>query len=322
MKVAIVGCGALGSYYGAKLCLSGAEVWFLLRSDYEIVRKEGVQIRSRDGDFHVQPRAANRPESIGPADLVVIGLKTTANGELPRLLHPLVHPGTSVLTLQNGLGNEEFLAQFIPPEQILGGLCFVCLNRVRPGLIHHIDHGRIVLGEFQRPPHQRTSEIAQLLQRAGVPCDVTSDLARAHWEKLTWNIPFNGLGVASCASLDAIHSGVVPRDRRLAACMTTDQLLADPAWHALVRELIAEVVRAARACGHPLEETIAETQIQRTLTMGAYKPSTLIDFERGQELELEALFLEPVRQARAAGVATPRLEKLARVLQDLQARSA
>jgi 2-dehydropantoate 2-reductase len=317
MKIAIVGCGALGSYYGAKLCRSGHDVWFLLRSDYHHVRQYGVHIRSRDGDFHVQPRTADRPESIGPADLVLVGLKTTANAQLPKLIPPLVDSGTAVVTLQNGLGNEECLARIVPPAQLLGGLCFVCLNRIQPGLIHHIDHGRVVVGEYQGKASDQTHAIAHLFRKAGIPCDVTDDLARAHWEKLTWNIPFNGLGVGSCAGWPAVQSGSLTPGRPSSACLTTDQLLADPSWHSLVRELIGEVVAAAGALGHVLDDAIAETQVQRTLTMGAYKPSTLIDFERGQELELEALFLEPLRQAREAGVPTPRLQNLTRILQAL-----
>ncbi len=314
MKIAIVGCGALGSFYGAILCRTGADVWFLLRSDFAAVRDRGVQVRSPLGHFQVHPKTAQHPADIGPVDLVVIGLKTTANDRLAPLVAPLLQCNTSVLTLQNGLGNEEALARFIPPEQILGGLCFVCLNRTAPGHIEHIDHGRVVLGEFQRQPLPRTHSIADLF-RSGVPCDVTDNLARAHWEKLAWNIPFNGLGVASCAGLDAVLHGR-PDARPLpdAPCLTTDRLLADPRWEKLARELILEVIQAARGCGHPLDDSQVELQIQRTQTMGAYKPSTLIDFERGQPLELDSLFLEPLRQARQAGVAAPRLENLTRVL--------
>ena len=99
MKVAVVGCGAVGSFYGAKLCRDGHEVHFLLRSDYEMVKRKGVSIRSREGDFHVRPKAAREPGEIGPADLVLIGLKTTANEQFPVLIPPLVGPKTVVLTL-------------------------------------------------------------------------------------------------------------------------------------------------------------------------------------------------------------------------------
>ena len=102
MKIAVVGCGAVGSYYGARLARGGDEAHFLLRSDYDAVKRQGVLVRSPEGDFQVWPQCARRPEEIGPADLVLIGLKTTANDAFARLLPPLVGPGTVLLTLQIG----------------------------------------------------------------------------------------------------------------------------------------------------------------------------------------------------------------------------
>ncbi|HWN93654.1 MAG TPA: 2-dehydropantoate 2-reductase N-terminal domain-containing protein, partial [Methylomirabilota bacterium] len=170
MKIGVVGCGALGSYYGAKLCRDGHAVHFLLRSDYDVVRRRGVFIRSLEGNFHVNPKCARTPGEIGVCDVVLIGLKTTANEQFPKLLPPLLGKNTAVLTLQNGLGNEDQLAALFPPAQILGGLCFVCLNRIEPGVIQHIDHGRIVLGEFAGWPEPRTHDIASAIRHSGVPC--------------------------------------------------------------------------------------------------------------------------------------------------------
>ena len=320
MKVAVVGSGAVGSFYGAKLCRPGHDVHFLLRSDYEVVRRKGVAIQSRDGDFHVHPVCARHPKQIGVTDLVLIALKMTANDRLPELIPPLVGPSTAIITLQNGLGNEEQLAKIVAPEKILGGLCFVCLNRAEPGVIHHIDHGAVVLGEFRRSPQPRTHQIAAMFREAGISCSVTENLAQAHWEKLTWNIPFNGLGVASAAGKKAVFTGQIQSGALVSPCLTTDKLLADPDWEQLVRELIREVIAAARALGFKLSDDLEQTQIARTLTMGAYKPSTLIDFERGQPLELQSLFLEPLRQAQAAGVNAPRLSKLCQVLSKLDQR--
>jgi 2-dehydropantoate 2-reductase len=315
MKIAVVGCGAVGSYYGAKLCRDHREVHFLLRSDYDVVRRKGVTIRSREGDFNARPKCARAPREIGPCGLVLIALKTTANHQLAELIPPLVNPHTAVLTLQNGLGNEECLAKLLPIGQIMGGLAFVCLNRVAPGVVHHIDHGALVLGEFQRWPEPRTHDIATMFRHAGVPCDVTDNLARAHWEKLTWNIPFNGLGVASCAGLNAFQNDAPVQ--RVGPCLTTDKLLEHPQWSLMVRELIQEVIATGRGLGFDLPDALADKQIERTLTMGAYKPSTVLDFENGMPLELEALFLAPLRQAQTANVETPRLEGLCRVLSGL-----
>ncbi len=360
MKIAIIGCGALGSYYGAQLCRSGQEVHFLLRSDYETVRRDGVQVLSADGNFSVRPHCARTPEEIGVCDLVIIGLKTTANAVLPTLLPLLVGPNTAVLTLQNGLGNEAQVAAIVGAEKTLGGLCFVCLNRTAPGVIQHIAHGKIVMGDyippseresvtrstsldqtiqaFQTPsfdqpaavhrtalrarkPQPRTLEITRVIQNSGIPCDVAENLEAAHWEKLVWNIPFNGLGVASAAGIDSILSGQLAPGQKLQPCLTTDLLLADPRWEKLVRELMMETIRAAQALGLDVPDDVANQQINRTLDMGPYKASTLIDYQRGQELELQALFLEPLAQAKRKNVPTPRLAGLCEILKELNPRS-
>ncbi len=316
-RIAVVGCGALGGFYGARLSRAGHDVRFLARSDYEVVRTEGVRVLGPEGEFTAHPGVARDPAEIGPCDLVLIGLKTTANGAFPRLLGPLVGPQTALLTLQNGLGNEEVLADLFGAARVLGGLCFVCLNRISPGVIHHLAHGRIVMGEYQRPRSSRSGQIAAWFRAAGVACDEVDNLEQAHWEKLVWNIPFNGLGVASAAGLAGVRGGRLSMDQPLGQCLPTDGLLSDPGWTELVRELMHETIRAARAQGLAVPESAAEDQIRRTREMGSYRASTLIDFERGLPLEIESLFGEPLRRAQAAGVATPRLAALHAVLAQL-----
>ena len=328
MRIAIVGCGAVGSYYGAKLLRAGQEVHFILRSDFEHVRRHGVRVLGSEGDFHVQPKCVRSPAEVGVCDLVLVALKTTANGEFARLLPPLVGAQTAVITLQNGLGNEEALARVVPAAQVLGGLCFVCLNRVSPGVIQHIAFGKVVLGEYRRWPEPRTHDLCAMFKHAGVPCRVADDLECAHWEKLVWNIPFNGLGVAAVAGWDVV-SGNAPvpakslRERCASPrCLATDALLGDPRWERLVRELMDEVIATANVLGHGISAAWVEKNIANTRTMGAYRASTLIDFEQGRALELGALFEEPLRLAQQHGVPTPRLARLVQVLRSLDAGRA
>jgi 2-dehydropantoate 2-reductase len=217
------------------------------------------------------------------------------------------------------LGNEEIISSIVGPDRVLGGLCFVCLNRVEPGVVHHIAHGRITLGEFQRWPEPRTHDIASAIRHAGVPCKVAADLMRARWEKLVWNIPFNGLGVASRAGYEAVLSGRMPEGAR-AKCLTTNELLGDPHWHELVRELMQEVIHAANAQGLAISPDLADRMIHLTGSMGAYKASTVLDFEARRAIELDSIFLEPLRRAQAATVSVPRLTTLCKILSDLSAR--
>ncbi|HOW64364.1 MAG TPA: 2-dehydropantoate 2-reductase [Candidatus Paceibacterota bacterium] len=322
MKIAMVGCGALGCFYAARLNRVLPDVHFLLRSDFAHVRDHGLRIESVDGDFFLRPRCAIAAEEIGPCDVVFIGLKTTANDQLGRLLPPLVTRHTLIVTLQNGLGNEEQLSVLFGPDNILGGLCFVCVNRLSPGHIRHTAYGRIVLGEFGRRSQSRTRALSGEFLKAGIPCEVTDDLARAHWEKLIWNIPFNGLGVAGAAGYEAVCEGVPSPRVPLGPCLPTDQLLADARWEALVRDLMREVIAAGRALGHDIDHGLAELNIDRTRSMGPYRASTLLDFERGLPIELESLFLTPLRWAEQAGVPMPRLSALCRLLVQLDSHRA
>lgn len=316
MKIAVVGCGALGSYYGAKLCRDGHEVHFLLRSDYETVKKNGVQIFSVDGNFVVRPHCALKPEEIGQCDLVLIGIKTTGNEQLKKFLPPLTGEKTMVLTMQNGLGNEELIAGIVGQEKVLGGLCYVCLNRLAPGEIHHFSGGYVVMGEFKRFPGERTHNLADMIRHTGIQCQVIENLERAHWEKLVWNIPFNGLGVAACAGYEAMVDSSI-EIRKKSGCLPTNKLLADPRWERLAREIMLEIIACAEAAGMPVPMSLAEKQMAFTRKLGCYRASTLMDFDRGLPLELDSLFVKPLERAHQLGVRVPFMERLCDVLKKL-----
>ncbi len=320
MKIAVVGCGALGCFYGARLCQTGQDVHLLLRSDYETIHDKGLRIDSADGEFRVHPHAYDASESIGKCDLVVVGLKTTGNDRFAELITPLLDGDTAILCLQNGLGNCEQLAELFGPERVLGGLCFVCLNRTAPGVVHHIAFDKVVLGELGRPPAKRTHAIAGLFKDANVPCEVSGNLEKSQWEKLVWNIPFNGLGVAGAVGLQALEDADRNMPVKLSPVMPTDQLLGNPLWEEWVRGLMSEIIAAANAKGLAVDASLEEQMVNYTRDMGEYRASTLVDFERGQPLEMESMFLEPLRQARATGVAISRLEALCAVLGRLDAR--
>jgi 2-dehydropantoate 2-reductase len=291
-SVAVVGSGAIGLYYGGRLAEAGDDVRFLARSDFDALSQNGIRAESVAGDFHL-PRVEvfRSPEEIGPVDLVIVSWKATANGALAETLPPLLHEGTQVLTLQNGLGNCESIAEIVGAERVCGGLCFVCVNRTAPGRISHTAGGRLTIGEFSKGLPGRAEAMAARFREAKIPAAATDDLLMAQWEKLVWNIPFNGLAVA--------EGGV-----------TTDVLLSDARTENTIRELMWEVVTAARAQGIPLDGALVETNIERTRPMGPYRPSTMIDFMEGRELELGPIWEEPLSRANAAGVATPALEKL------------
>lgn len=291
-RIAVVGAGAIGGYYGAKLAYAGRDVHFLMRGDLREVRRFGLRVRGKGENFRLaKVNCYTSTEAIGPCDLVLVALKTTSNSDLTSLVPPLLHEHTMLLTLQNGLGNEEFLADQFGAERVLGGLCFVCLNRVSRGVIEQYDHGRVAIGEFTGYPKPRTHDVSWEFKRSGVVCSVVANLALEHWGKLVWNIPFNGLSVT-------------------AGGIDTEAVLADENLRASALALMDEVIAAANKCGYPVRTAEALEQMKRTESMGAYKPSTLIDFEAGRPLEIEPIWGEPLRRAQAAGASVPRLEML------------
>ncbi len=291
-SIAIVGSGAIGLYYGGRLAQAGNDVRFLARSDAAALAKTGLDVRSVHGDFHLpHVQVARTPQEIGPVDLVIVAWKATANSHLAEILPPLLHDTTQVLTLQNGLGNCETIAAITGPERVLGGLCFVCINRISPGVISHTAGGRVSIGEWAVGLPGRAETIARRFKQAQIHASAVPNLAQAQWEKLIWNIPFNGLSVA--------EGGV-----------TTDTLLASAHTEADIRTLMTEVVTAARAQGIDLADGLIESNIERTRPMGAYRTSSMIDFVEGREVEVDPIWREPLRRAQAAGVSMPALEKL------------
>ena len=316
-KIAVVGSGAVGSFYGSKIALSGKNVNFLLRNDFETVANKGLHIQSVDGNYSLQPNIARHSEEIGECDLVLIALKTTANHNFTKLLSPLVGKQTALFTLQNGLGNETDLAKVFPKNPVFGGMCFVCLNRIAPGVVKHIAHGKIVMGRYNGPPDKQTENIAQLVRASGIRVEIAANLDCAKWEKLIWNIPFNGLGVAASAGLEAVMSGKLNPNHKVGECLATDQLLDKGPWEKLVSELMDEVISTARKLGYNIAQNAGEDQRARTRIMGSYRASTLIDFEANIPLELDDLFRKPLAVAQDSGIDAPRLTNLCSILEQL-----
>lgn len=298
MRIAIVGAGALGLYYGAMLQKGGEDVRFLLRRDYEAIMRQGLVVHSINGDFHLPGvRGFRRPEEIGEVDLVLVGLKSFANSLYSELITPLLGKETMILTLQNGLGNEEALASLFGAGRVLGGVAFLCSNRGEPGEVHHLGAGRILLGEFQKRGMERVEKLAKMFRAAGVECRAVSDLQKARWEKLVWNIPFNGICTLMLKPVDA--------------------LLSHDKTRLLVRDIMLEVIATANAQGlsEEIPTTLTGEMIRFSEPMGPYKPSMQIDREEGRQLELEAIFGQPLAAGARQGVGMPKVEMMYALLE-------
>jgi 2-dehydropantoate 2-reductase len=304
LRMAIVGSGSVGTYYGAKLAHGGSDVHFLMRGDLSAVQRDGIFVRGDGENFRVPKiNCYNSTKEIGPCDLVVIAVKATSNADLVDLIPPLLHERTIFLTLQNGLGNEEFLAEHFGAQRVLGALCFIAVDRHSKTEVERHAYGHIVLGQFKGNSQSRTREVAAEFTRANVHCALTDDLARERWRKLIWNIPFNGLSI-------------------LAGGIDTAAIVGDKNFRELTIALMKEVITAANQCGHALPHDAWHEHVKRSETMAGYKPSTLQDWETGKPLEIEAIWGEPVRRAAARGGKMPLTEMIYVLLNTMDRRRA
>jgi len=302
-RIGIIGTGAIGGFYGAMLARAGHDVHFLLRSEYETVARDGLLISSAvHGDLHLNPVQAYRGASDMPkCDWLLVGAKSTSNRQLAPLIVEAAADGAKVVVLQNGLGVEDDLRQALPDNiHLLGGLCFICAHRPALGRVEHQALGGVNLGYHSGPagPEQQLALVEEgvaLFRSAGVDSNRAADLAQARWQKLVWNVPYNGLSVL----LDA---GTAP-------------LMANPASRALIRSIMLEVCAAAAACGYPLPEVLADRMLASTDHMPNYLPSMYHDHVQNRPMELEAIYAAPLAAAAAVGQRMPKTEALYQALQ-------
>ena len=299
-KYAVIGTGALGGFYGGKLARAGLDVHFLFHSDYDHVKRNGLRVDSVDGDFHLKTVNAYATAGDMPkCDVVVVGLKTTQNHLFKTLIPSVIADNGVVLLLQNGLGGEERIAEIVGTQRVMGGVCFLCSNKVGPGHIRHLDYGSISLGDF-RPDGKpagvtdRMLSIGRDFETAGIKIQYADDLILTRWKKLVWNIPFNGL----CAAMNA----------------TTDMILASEPMKALVWDMMKEVQQGAATQGRLIDDAFLHDRIDYTLKMTPYRPSMLIDKDLKRPMEIESLFGIPVQRAYDCGVDLPRIRMLMRQL--------
>jgi 2-dehydropantoate 2-reductase len=293
---AIVGAGAVGGFYGAKLFRAGFDVHFLLHGDYDHVRIHGLKIDSKAGNFilpHVNSYHSSR--DMPACDVVIVALKTTNNSILSGILPVILKDDGVVLVLQNGLGIEDDVSKIVGDNRVMAGLCYICSNKAGPGHIRHLDLGHVILADYTpdgsaagKTP--RMKALSEDFRLAEIDISLADDMHLARWKKLVWNIPYNGLSVI----LDAM----------------TDQLMKNPFSRCSVREIMSEVVAGAASCGHPIAQTFVQEMLDYTDSMVPYRTSMKIDFDEKRPMEVEAIFGNPLRAIKNMHASAPRMEML------------
>ncbi len=302
MKYAIIGTGGIGGYYGGLLAKAGREVHFLLHSDYEKVRREGLQVDSVDGSYHLDHvEAYDDTHKMPLCDVVIVALKSIFNDRLPELLSPIMHPDTIVLLIQNGIGLEEDLQKAMPKAQIAGGVAYVCTLKPEPGHVIHLGLGRLQIGDYSVCNKALLQEMIGDMLACGIKAE-PMDYLEMRWQKAVLNMPFNGMMVA--VSAPSAHS--------LTEC---------PQMAELIRRMMLEVIAAARACGvKSLDSAYADRMLELIARMPPFASSMKFDYDHGHLLELYYLYQRPIAEARRHGCEMPLLEMLAAELDFLQAQ--
>lgn len=287
MRVAVMGAGAVGGYFGALLHRGGLDVTFVARGPHlEAIKARGLQIKSYRGDFTVSARAVGDPMEVGSVDLILICVKAYDTESAARQCLPSIRKGTILLSLQNGVDNEEKIAAIVGEERVLGGVAYIGAGVSEPGVILHTAEGKIAFGEITGGISSRVRQLEQNFRETGLPAEISSDIQAILWDKLCWNATFNALN----ALLEGDVRSVVER----------------PDVRELARRVMEEVRAVAAAHGIHLPEDLVERHLRWTAKAPAgMKTSTRQDLEAGRALEVEALNGVVVHKGKAAGVSTP-----------------
>jgi len=300
MRIAIVGAGAVGGYYGALLARAGAEVSFVARGAHrDAIRAHGLRIIGVQGDFTVTVQAEDDPSRIGPVDVVIVAVKTYDNDSAFPLIPALTGEDTTVLTLQNGVDSAEDLAKVVGRAPVIAGPTYIATAIDAPGVIRQTgSHRRIVFGEVFDPPPEvspRVRALADLMLDADIHAEPVADARVPLWEKFIYLAPF------------AAFTG--------AARVPIGPLWSDEESRAAFIEAVREVERVARATGINVAADIIDRISAYT---GGIPPTTrsslLIDLSVGKRIEVESLPGSVVRRGRASGVETPMMRALYAVL--------
>lgn len=292
-SILIVGAGAIGSFYGAILKRAGCAVSVVLRSEYDAVVENGIQIESDLGDLSYRPdhvyRDGDTPEST--PDYLILCVKVLPGVDRAELIRPWMGGNTRIVLIENGLDIERAIADAFPANPIVSCLAFIAVSRVGPGQVHHKAYGRLVMGRYPEGIDDNARNLADLFIEGGIKIDLTEQVVGERWRKCLWNTPFNPLSV-------------------LAGGADTATILDTEGGEDLIRTMTGEVLAVAEADGYPMSADLVDKNIAGTRKMPPYKNSMALDHIHGRPIELDAVLGNVVAIADQRGVAVPHLKTM------------
>jgi 2-dehydropantoate 2-reductase len=288
VKVVVVGAGGVGGYFGGRLAAAGHEVALVARGDHlTALREHGLRVRSVKGDFTVEVPVADDPGAFGPSDVVLFCVKAFHTETAARRLAPALTADTAVVSLQNGVDNEDQIAAVIGDDHVLGGAAFIFSAITEPGVIAHTGGpARIVFGERDNRRTPRVEELLAACQDAGIDAAVAPDIGSVLWTKFAFICATAGMTASVRLPLGDIRDS-------------------PPAW-SMFRAIVGEVVALARLEGVPLDDEVVDAQVEFAAALPAESFSSLHhDLTTGRRMELDALHGSVVRRADRLGLAVP-----------------
>ncbi|MGH7872323.1 MAG: ketopantoate reductase family protein, partial [Candidatus Binatia bacterium] len=287
MRIAVMGTGAVGGYFGAKLAAAGHELVFIARGkQLEAMQRDGLQVKSADANLHIRNALfTDAASAAGNVELVLFCVKSYDTDAASTAIAPLMGPRTIILSLQNGIDNSNKLAARWGAMPIFAGVVYVGAAIERPGVVVHSSGGRIVFGCLDGTINDNAKSVAQSLATALIPHEVSAEIAKVQWTKVLWNASFCAISSLTRANVKQIvHSEPLTK---------------------LVRDCMAEVRTAALTRGIDLPTLALDQTIEFSRTLGDFKPSMLQDLEAGKPLEHEAFNGVVVKILRQAGKTAP-----------------
>ena len=270
MRIAVMGTGAVGGYFGARLAAAFNDVAFLARGLHlTTMRQEGLRLESPQGNLQIRDAVFSEdPAQVGAVDLVLFCVKSYDTDATAEKLAPLIGDRTVILSLQNGIDNADKIARRWGTQRTLAGVVYLGSQLLQPGKIKHSSGGKIVLGELDGGIRETTQAVEQTLALAQVQCEVNKEIQRTQWRKLLWNAPF-------CAISCLTHANV-------------KEIVESDSLTKLALDCMTEVREAARAQAIDLDPALFEETLNFSKGLGDFKPSMLQDLEAGKPLEYEA----------------------------------
>lgn len=287
MRIAVMGSGAVGGYFGAKLAAAGHELFFIARGRHlRALTANGLRVDSATGNLLItRAKFTDDPATIGSVDVILFCVKSYDTEAAAEQIKPLVGNRTYILSLQNGVDNPEKLARVYMPERILPAVVYVGAQLTAPGVISHSNGGRIIFGQIDGGIGEASKSLGQTVSAAGIPCEISAEIAKMQWIKLLWNAPFCAISCLARANVK--------------------QIVESESLAALAIDCMAEVQAAAAASNIDLRREQFDDIMTFSRGLGEFNPSMLQDLEAGKPLEYQAFNGIVVQTLRQAGALAP-----------------